>query len=63
MSFLGNVISKEGLVVDSKKVEAVVNWGSPQIAAEIRNSLGLPSYYRRFVKGFSTIADPLTKLT
>ena len=63
VSFLGHVISKEGLAVDSKKIDAVVNWGSPQNAAEIRSFLGLAGYYRRFVKGFSAMAAPLTKLT
>ena len=50
VSFLGHVISTEGLKVDSKKIEAVVNWGSSQNAVEICSFLGLAGYYRRFVK-------------
>lgn len=56
------MISKEGLVVDSKTVEPMVNWGCSQNAAEVRSSLGLVGYYRRFVKGFSTIVAPLMEL-
>ena len=63
VAFLGHIISKDGQTVDPKKVATVVNWGSPRNAAEIHSFLGLIGYYRRFVKGFSTIASLLTKLT
>ena len=52
----------EGIRVDPAKIEAVVNWKSPQSVTEVRSFLGLAGYYRRFVKGFSVIASPLTKL-
>ena len=63
VAFLGHIISKDGLIMDPKKVAIVVNQGSPRNVAEIRSFLGLAGFYRRFVKGFSTIASPLTKLT
>ena len=62
ISFLGHIVSVEGIRVDSVKIEAVVNWKPPRSVIEVRSFLGLAGYYRRFVKGFSVIASPLTKL-
>ena len=52
----------EGIRVDPAKIEAVVNWKPPQSVTEVRSFLGIAGYYRRFMKGFSVIASPLTKL-
>ncbi|XP_043809086.1 uncharacterized protein LOC110606254 [Manihot esculenta] len=62
ISFLGHVVSAEGIRVDPKKIEAILEWKPPKNVAEIRSFLGLAGYYKRFVKGFSIIAAPLTKL-
>ena len=62
VSFLGHIVSSKGLRVDPAKIEAVVNWKPPRSVTEVRSFLGLAGYYRRFVKGFSVIALPLTKL-
>ena len=62
MSFLGHIVSKEGIRVDPKKIEVVVEWKPPRNVTKIRSFLGLAGYYRRFVKGFSMIAAPMTRL-
>jgi hypothetical protein len=62
VTFLGHVVSAEGIRVDPKKIEAVLEWKPPKNVTEIRSFLGLAGYYRRFVKGFSSIAAPMTKL-
>ena len=63
VAFLGHVISVEGVSVDTKKIETVVNWKPPKNVLEVRSFLGLAGYYRKFVEGFSKIVAPLTKLT
>ncbi|CAA0809144.1 Uncharacterized mitochondrial protein AtMg00860, partial [Striga hermonthica] len=49
--------------VDPNKIEAVSKWDTPRIAADVRRFLRLARYYRRFIKGFLKIAQPLTNLT
>ena len=62
VSFLGHIVSAEGIRVDPAKIEVVVNWKPPQNVTEVRSFLGLAGYYRTFVKGFFVIASLLTKL-
>ena len=62
VTFLGHIVSTEGIRVSPAKIEAVVNWKPPRSVIEVRSFFGLAGYYRRFVKGISIIASPLTKL-
>ena len=62
-SILGHVVSAEGISVDPRKIEALVDWKPPTNITKVRSFLGLASYSRKFVEGFSKIATPLTKLT
>ena len=62
VSFLGHIVSAEGIRVDLVKIEAVTNWKPPRNVTEVRSFLGLAGYYWRFVQRFSIIASSLTKL-
>ena len=57
------MISVKGVSVDPQTMEKIVNWKPPTNVTEIQSFLGLAGYYRKVVKGFSKLADPLTKLT
>ena len=58
VSFLRHIVSKEGIRVDPKKIEVVVEWKPPRYVREVRSFLGLSGYYRRFVAPHSR-PDPI----
>ena len=62
IKFLGHLISKSLIRMDGAKVAAIRDWPAPTKVTELRSFLGLANYYRRFIKGYSKIAYPLTDL-
>lgn len=62
-SFLGYVVSQEGVAMDDQKVRAVLNWPRPQSLKELQRFLGFANFYRRFIRNFSIVAPPLTSMT
>ena len=63
VSFLGHIVSEDGVSMDPQKVLKIKDCPAPQDVHEVRSILGLFSYYRRFIPHFSETARPIIKLT
>ena len=63
VTFLGYVISGDGIEMDPAKVQTVLDWGTPKNVKDVQSFLGFANFYRRFIKNYSEIAAPLTALT
>ena len=62
-SYLGHIISTEGIRPQPDKVEAIAKMEKPKTVREVLQFLGLASYYRRYIEGYANIAAPLNNLT
>ena len=62
VEYLGHVISGKGVMTDPKKIEAVKEWHPPRTTKGVRSILGMATYYNRFIKNFSDVANPLQDL-
>lgn len=63
MLYLGHIIEEDGVRVHEEKIRVIWVWPKPQNVIELRGFVGICTYYREFVKGFSQLAAPLTNLT
>ncbi len=52
VEYLGHIISENGIQMNQKKVEAVMNWEEPTSVKQMQSFLGFCNYYRKFVKKF-----------
>jgi len=61
--FLGHVVNKEGTRPNLGKIDAVLRFPEPKAVNNVRSFLGLTGYYRKYIRGYSRMANPLFELT
>ncbi len=62
ISYLGHVITGTEVHIDPSKIQSIQDWPLPKTVKQVRGFLGLTGYYRRFIKGYASLAKPLTDL-
>ena len=63
VTFLGHVVSQKGIKPNPDNIAKILSWPAPKYVSEVRQILGMGSYYRRFIKYFLLMVKPLTELT
>lgn len=63
VAYLGHIVSANGISTDPQKILKIQEWPVPTSVSEVRQFVGLASYYRRFVRNFASVACPLYELT
>ena len=62
ITYLGHIVSKDGVETDPKKIQVILDWPVPQTVYDVRSFLGFTNYYRKFMFRYSQIAKPLNGL-
>ena len=63
VEYLGVIVGSGKIRMDPKKVSAMTGWKEPTKKKEVQSFLGFCNFFRRFIRGFSGVARPLTQLT
>ena len=63
VTYLGHIVSREGVAADPEKIRKVASWPTPSSSKEVQSFLRFASYYRHFIKDLAAVAKPLYCLT
>ena len=63
IEYLGVILSEGQVQMDHSKIAGIINWPVPRTVKQVQAFLGFCNFYRRFIKDFSHIAQPLFNLT
>ena len=59
VTYLGHIVSKNGIETDPKKIDAIEKWPVPKTVAEVQSFLGFTNYYHKFIPKYAHIARPI----
>ena len=62
IAYLGHIVSKAGIETDPKKIQDIQEWPRPETVTDVRQFQGFTNYYRKFIKHYAVVANPLNKL-
>jgi hypothetical protein len=60
--YLGIMVTPEGIEMNPAKIQFILEWEAPTLLREFQRFLGFVNFYRRFIKGFSTVTRPFYDL-
>ena len=63
VSFLGYILREAQIEMDPGKTKAVRDWRPPRSIKEVQQFLGFANFYRKFIRGFGSVAEPISALT
>ena len=63
ITFMGHMLSKNGIGPTSDRVNDLVNAVEPKNASEVKSFLGFVNFSARYIPNLATISEPLRKLT
>uniref|UniRef100_A0ACD5WUZ7 Uncharacterized protein n=1 Tax=Avena sativa TaxID=4498 RepID=A0ACD5WUZ7_AVESA len=62
VAYLGHVISGDGVATYESKIQSIREWPTPNTLKELQAFLGLTGYYRKFIKHYAILSQPLSAL-